>query len=191
MDLLSSIQRRRSSKTFLDKTPTKEQLQPLLEAARFAHSIGNKQVLRYTLCINKTQCRNIAQYANLSHINELPDLDSDKHIAPAYIICKGPISNTPSIYADLGAAFQNMALAAMTEKLAMFWISQFNTKPLNELLTIPEDQEVLALFAIGFPAESSVAYNADFDEGTIENNLDSRIIRIPKLRTTQISNWVE
>ena len=191
MDLLSSIQRRRSSRTFLDKTPTKEQLQPILEAARFAHSIGNKQVLRYTLCLNKTQCRNIAQHANLCHISELPSTETEKHIAPAYIICKGPISNSPNIFADLGAAFQNMALAAMTEKMSMFWITQLNKKSLTKLFDLPKEQEVISLFAIGFPAESSVAYNADFDNSTIENNLDSRIIRIPKLRTTQISNWVE
>ena len=191
MDLINTIHRRRSAKKFLSQTPERDQLQTVMEAARFAHSIGNRQMLRYTVCLNKQKCREIAQHSNLVLFNDTPSNDAEDHLAPSYIICSAPMGSGASIYADIGAAFQNMALAAMSEKLSMYYISQFNRENLEKLFPQEDDHQIMAIFAIGTAAESYVAYNAESLQEQVENPGDSRIIHIPKLRASQITTWIE
>ena len=191
MDLINTIHRRRSAKKFHPNTPDKEQLQTVIEAARFAHSIGNRQLLRYSVCLNKVKCREIAQFSNLLFTGDIPSSDINEHIAPAYIICSAPLGCSDLIYADIGAAFQNMALAAMSEKLSMYYINQFNKQNIENLFPQDDNKQILALFAIGTAAESYVAYNAESLQEHVENPGDSRIIHIPKLRASQITTWIE
>ena len=157
MDLINTIHRRRSAKKFLPQTPDRNLIQTVMEAARFAHSIGNRQMLRYVVCLNKLRCREIAEYSNLVLSSDTPSQNSEEHIAPAYIICSAPKGCAESIYADIGSAFQNMALAAMSEKLSMYYVSQFSRENIEQLFPQEDGQQILALFAIGTAAESYVA----------------------------------
>ena len=191
MELINAINRRRSARKFLPKSPEKDQILPIMEAARFAHSIANRQVLRYSVILNKVKSRHINDYVNLS-INNGTNHDNDEPAPPpAYIICSGPEGDNPSLYADVGTAFQNMSLAAMTEKLSMCFITEFDPNQVQSQFDLEAGYKTLAIFAIGFAAESSVAYNAKSLPEHIENASDSRIIQIPKLRASQITTWIE
>ena len=191
MDLINTIHRRRSAKKFLSQTPERNQIQTVMEAARFAHSIGNRQMLRYTVCLNKTKCREVANFTNLVLSSDTPSQDTEEHLAPSYIICSAPLGSAESIYADIGSAFQNMALAAMSEKLSMYYINQFSLENLEKLFPQEDNYQIMAIFAIGTAAESYVAYNAESLQEQVENPGDSRIIHIPKLRASQITTWIE
>ncbi|WDE97085.1 nitroreductase family protein [Lentisphaera profundi] len=191
MELINAINRRRSARKFLAQSPEREQVLPIMEAARFAHSIANRQVLRYLVCLNKVKSLVISDFISLaSNIDDSMNQENPAS-APAYIICIGPEGDSPSHFADLGAAFQNMSLAAMTEKLSMCFITQFDKTELTRLFELPHNHQILAVFAIGSAAESSVAYNAETLPTHIENPTDSRIIQIPKLRASQITSWIE
>ena len=111
MDLINAINRRRSARKFLPRSPEKEQILPIMEAARFAHSISNRQVLRYMVCLNKAKSRSISDFVNLSTAQQNIHEHEENTSASAYIICAGPEGESPYLYADLGAAFQNMSLA--------------------------------------------------------------------------------
>ena len=191
MDLINAINRRRSARKFLPRSPEKDQILPIMEAARFAHSISNRQVLRYMVCLNKAKSRNISDFLNLSTAQHNIHENEENTSAPAYIICAGPEGESPNLYADVGSAFQNMSLAAMTEKLSMCFVTEFDSEQITKEFELPPGFKILAVFAIGTAAESSVAYNAESLPEHIENASDSRIIQIPKLRASQITTWIE
>ena len=187
MELITAINRRRSARKFLPQSPERNQLLPIMEAARFAHSIANRQVLRYSVILNKVKSRHISDYVNMCS-----NTDKEEFAPPsAYIICYGPEGDSPSLFADVGTAFQNMSLAAMTEKLSMCFITQFDSEQIKQQFELEHGYKILAIFALGYAAESSVAYNAETLPEHIENASDSRIIQIPKLRASQITTWIE
>jgi nitroreductase len=188
MDLINLIRRRRSVRRFQDKMPVKSQIMELLESARFAHSLGNNQPLRYVVSTNQVVNQEVFDASNMAFIHELgTESDIDK-AAPIYIAVYAPRGASPALQADLGASFQNMALTAVAQDLNMYWLHSFDEFKLSSLLGIPTNKQVLALFALGYPAEKAEAYNADQKTETID---DKRRIRVPKLRVSQISSWID
>ena len=191
MDLINLIRRRRSVRRFQDKMPEKSQVMELLESARFAHSLGNNQPLRYVVSMNQLTNQEIFDASSMAFIHELgTEFEIDK-AAPVYIAVYAPRGGSPALHADLGASFQNMALTAIAQELNMYWLHSFDEYKLSDLLEIPSNKQVLGLFALGYPAEKAEAYNADQKTETIEDKTDKRRIRVPKLRVSQISSWID
>ena len=52
-------------------------------------------------------------------------------------------------------------------------------------------KQVLGIFALGYPDEKAVAYNADQESDQFDELNDKRRIRVPKLRVSQISTWID
>lgn len=191
MELINLIRRRRSVRKFQDRLPAKDVVMELLESARFAHSIGNNQPLRYVVSVNKTLNQEIFKVSSMAFIHELGDEPNGDNPAPVYIVAYGPRGGSPAHYADLGASFQNMAMTAVAQELSMYWLHRFDSPSLEKLLEIPANKQVLGVFALGHPDEKAVAYNADQEPSQIEDKSDQRRIRVPKLRVSQISSWID
>lgn len=57
---------------------------------------------------------------------------------------------------DVGAAMENMILAAWKEGLGSCWIISVQKEKIAEILRIPEGYKVDSVLALGYPAENPV-----------------------------------
>ncbi|MCM8535279.1 MAG: nitroreductase family protein [Lentisphaeraceae bacterium] len=190
MDLLDLIKKRRSIKKFKQKPVERESLLNLIETACFSHSICNRQNIRYWVVQDPAKVDFVYQHSSLGWVIDGEDgLTDEKFAPPAYIAVTVPGSASHADYADAGAAFQNMALMSLQTQLGLFWIHAFSEEILKSFLNLPEEQTIIALIAVGHPAESPVAINIDPVDADKFFNLKDKAQKVPKLKTKYIVSW--
>ncbi len=185
MDIYEAIERRRSIRRFTATKPSREQINRILAAGRLAPSAKNRQPWRFVVCSGEAKaglCRAMEQ--GLSREAERPLLPASAQFlrsaantlnimrqAPV-LVCVvnilgapltgmldtedrvGEICNMQSI----GAALENMALAATAEGLGSLWIgdSFFAQAELEAELKLTQGY-LAAIMAIGEPDEQPTA----------------------------------
>lgn len=160
------IMTRRSIRQFSDKPVDEALLKDIVETASFAPSWKNTQITRYTAIRGAlkdkiaTEC--CALHANNSRIINNAD------VLIAITIIKGRCgyerdgSFTTKKGAswqmfDAGIASQTFCLAANEQGLGTVIMGIFDEDKVAELINMPEDREMVALIALGYPAEEPVA----------------------------------
>lgn len=124
-------------------------LMSLFEAARWAPSASNIQPWKFLYAkrdtkhwpkffdllvdFNKSWCK---QAAVLGLIISLKILEKTKKPSPSYAL-------------DAGAAWENLALEGASRDLVVHGMAGFDYSRAREILEIPADYEVLAMFAVG------------------------------------------
>jgi len=58
---------------------------------------------------------------------------------------------------DVGAAMENMILAALAEGVGSCWLLSIDRDKLRAVLGVPEDYRVDSVLALGYPAEEPAA----------------------------------
>ena len=143
--MLEVILSRRSIRRYEDKEIPKNVLDKIIEAGRQSPSAGNKQPYRFVVVTDSE----IKQ--------ELGGLFSRfLKKAPVVIVgCANPQALLTGKWAtvDTTIALQNMVLAAWNLGIGSCWIGAFNEQKVKNSLKIPEDWKVVALIALGYPAE--------------------------------------
>jgi nitroreductase len=190
MDLLALIKKRRSIRKFKSKSLSRESLLNLIEAACFAHSICNRQRLHFWIITDPQIVDVVYQHSCIGSPH-----DGDTGLTPANaappvyiaISVKGAPSNAD--HADVGAAYQNMALMSLELGLGLFWIHAFSEEMIKGFSPISEEQSILSLVAVGAPAENPVAINIDPSEAEHYYNLNETHTTIPKLKTKYMVSW--
>ncbi len=159
MSLTDVIKKRRSVRVFdPSRKVTKQQLNALLEAARWAPSSGNLQDTYFLIIKDrKTKQKLIEKGACYQEFI----LD-----APIIIIVCGRPEIISQKYGNRGlrysilnsaAATQNILLAAVSLGLSSCWIGSFDDDRVREVLNINSSFLPLAILPIGHPAESPSA----------------------------------
>jgi nitroreductase len=133
-----------------------ETLEELVDLARLSPSAGNLQPLKYILSNNPE--RNEQIFSCLSWAAYLKDWPGpEKGERPsAYIIIMGDRGITQSFHCDHGIAAQSILLGARAMGLAGCIIGSINRSRLREILSLPEQYEILLVIAIGKPKEEVV-----------------------------------
>ncbi|MEM1526633.1 MAG: nitroreductase family protein [Ignisphaera sp.] len=163
MEVLEAIRTRRSIRLFADKPVEEEKLRLVLEAARLAPSAGNRQPWRFIVVSDPSTREEI------KHIKEkyrpkpkpeskLPPRRSPLETAPIIIVgCGVPSESFPGTEfwrIDVTIALQNLVLAAHSLGLGTCWIGvHHEEEELKKILGIPEDARIVAMVALGYPAE--------------------------------------
>ncbi len=138
---------RRSVRHYLDRPVTTEELDTLLEAARWAPSGLNNQPWRFvTVAGPELKAKIAAQTRYHRIIEEAP-----------VIICI--LLDNQSLYhrekdiQGIGAAIENLLLAAHDLKLGAVWLGEIlkNGDRVIALLELPTRYELMAVVAIGHP----------------------------------------
>ena len=158
MSLYEIIVSRRTVRQFKPLPISRPILEQLVNAARLAPSAENLQPLEFVV-VDDEETRN----------RIFPCLRWAGYIAPegnprpghepmAYII---PLVNLGvrekgSEY-DVGAAVENMMLAALEKGIGACWLISVERKKVAQILGIPEGFKVDCVLALGYPAESPVA----------------------------------
>ena len=167
MDAQTCILTRRSVRKFTDEPVSHELLEKVVALAAYAPSWKNTQISRY-LAIEDPEVRNtIAEEYCLPGANN-PNIIKGAPLLVAQTFVKsrcgyerdGTFTTDREDgwqYYDCGIAAQTFCLAAHDLGLATVIMGVFDRKKLQEFLQIPEDQELMALIALGHPADEPTA----------------------------------
>ena len=155
--ILDIIKKSRSYRRFFQDTPIKmEELELMVEAARFSPSSRNIQPLKYILINTPQQCATVfPTLAWAGYLAEWPGPEEGERPS-AYIIqlLDKNISNTPSC--DHGITAQSMLLQAVELGYGGCIIASIKRETLAGLLNLGENMEILQVIALGKPKESVV-----------------------------------
>ena len=163
MDAQTCILTRRSVRKFTDEPVSHELLEKVVALAAYAPSWKNTQISRY-LAIEDPEVRNtIAEEYCLPGANN-PNIIKGAPLLVAQTFVKsrcgyerdGTFTTDREDgwqYYDCGIAAQTFCLAAHDLGLGTVIMGVFDRKRLQAYLQIPEDQELMALIAVGHPSE--------------------------------------
>lgn len=156
MNVFEAILKRRSIRAFdPTKTITNEQIEKLLEAARWAPSAGNKQDW-YFVVVKDQKVRSQLAAAALGQESVAQ--------APVVIVACADFSQIRSRYGergeelytiqDVALATYNIWLTATEMGLGAVWIGAFDEKEAAKILDLSQNLRPLALLPFGYPTES-------------------------------------
>ncbi len=145
--LLQGIRERRTVRAFRTDPVEPEKIERILEAGRWAPSGKNTQPWRFVVvkAPDKRQ--------------ELGKLVPQRNMIATAPVTIAVLKHTPSGYDELkdaqgiGACAQNLLLAAHALGLGGCWIGRTRDPELEKLLGANEDEELMLLLPVGYPAE--------------------------------------
>lgn len=156
---------RRSIRQFTDKPVSHELLADIVATAAYAPSWKNTQITRY-LAVEGEMKAKLAQCTSAYPKNG--SIMNDASVVIAITVKTGRCGfERDGSYStnrgdswqmfDAGIATQTFCLAAHEQGLGTVIMGIFEQEKASELLEIPEDMDLIALVAVGYPAESPAA----------------------------------
>lgn len=152
MELNEVIKKRASVRNYALKKPDVQIIMNTLESANLAPSPGNLDILKWIIVENKEKISKIAEACQQDFIKQSQLL---------VVFCSNPKKAEP-IYDDradkytkqhAGAAIENFLLKITELGLATCWIGAFVDDSIRDILTIPENIDIEAIFPIGYQAK--------------------------------------
>ena len=167
MDAQTCILTRRSVRKFDPRPVSRETVEQIVALAAYAPSWKNTQISRYIAIEDPAVRETIAaEYClpganNPAIIRGCPLL-----VAQTFVKARSGYERDGAYttdredgwqYYDCGIAAQTFCLAAHDLGLGTVIMGVFDRKRLQEYLQVPEDQELMALIAVGFPDGAELA----------------------------------
>lgn len=149
-EVIDTILSRRSIRKFTEEPVKDEDTGIILEAARRAPSGLNNQPWKFIVVKNKSTMEKLAECTHYSNIIQNAPL-----LIAVYLDTGTMYNRTKDIQA-VGASIQNMLLACCDLGLGAVWLGEIlnNAGKVNLILDCPDSMELMAVLAIGKPAES-------------------------------------
>jgi len=149
MELDEAIQNRHSARKFRSEKPDWRDIIECIDSARYAPMAGNNYTLKFILVNDKKKIQKIADASQQSFIAQAQYV---------VVVCSNP-SRTKNAYDErgekyckqqAGAAIQNFLLKIEEKGLATCWIGAFVDDLIKDILKVPKNVDVEALFPIGY-----------------------------------------
>ena len=154
MDVFEAIFQRRSIRKYIAKPVEEEKIAKLLDAARWAPSVGNLQEWQFMIIRDPGRKIQISeacmgQYWIAQASAIIVVLTKNDKVVRTY----GKRGEETYVKHDSGAAIQNMLLAAHSLGLGACWVGSFQEDAIQRILRIPTEITVHAVIPIGYPSE--------------------------------------
>ena len=160
MDVKDAIKRRRSVRSFKSDPIPEEDLNTILEAARWAPSAGNCQPLELIVVEQEETKKRLAEAAlDQSFIEEAPVIIVVCANVPRTEKRYGKRGTNLYIIQDTAASVQNIHLTAYSLGYATCWVGAFDDDKVSKVVETPEKVRPLAIIPIGKPNEAPTAPN--------------------------------
>jgi nitroreductase len=143
VDIFDAITQRKSVRSYATTPVPEDPLVKVLEAARFAPSAANMQPWHFIVVRDEERRVKIAKGCKYG-----------KFLAesPVVVVGCGNKKTSPKWYVvDTSIALEHLVLAATALELGTCWIGSFNNEEIRKILMLPEEFEVIALIAVGYP----------------------------------------
>jgi nitroreductase len=149
MDILEGLQTRRSIRTYTDQPVTREQLREIIRLGTMAPSGMNNQPWRFVTIKSKETLQKLAQLTKYSHII------GKAAACIAVFVDKKAMYHEVKDHQSMGACIQNLLLASHGMGLGAVWLGEIlkSAKEVRELCGLSNDMELMAVIALGHPAE--------------------------------------
>ncbi|MCZ2809275.1 MAG: nitroreductase family protein [Candidatus Bathyarchaeota archaeon] len=158
MDVFEAIKKRRSVRAYADEKVSEEDVERLIDAARWAPSAGNIQPWEFVVVKDVETKRKLSEAAlNETFIEKAPVV---------IVVCadlnrssRGYGSRGKHLYSlqDTAAATENILLAAQELGLATCWVGAFRENEVAKAVKAPRNLRPVAIVPVGHPAERPMA----------------------------------
>ncbi len=177
MNITEFIKSRRTIRKFRQKPLTCEQLEAYIDAGRVAPSAANLQPIKYIAVQSTTMVKKLFPLLKWAGYLEGYTPKEDERPTAYIVVCvdKNICSNMAEL--DVGAAVENIILAALADNVGACWIGSVDRQKTAELLEIQEALSVSCVVALGYPKESPV--EVEVKDG-IKYYLDKGTLCVPK-----------
>ncbi len=147
--IMKAIFERRSVRHFTDASVSRDSIMAALEAASWAPSGLNNQPWRFAIVWETSIKESIAGLTRYS-----ATIKSAAVLITAFLDKETSYDYTKDCQA-VGACLQNMLLSLHSQDLGAVWIGEIlkNTDRVLEILKLPERLELMAVVAVGYPAD--------------------------------------
>lgn len=155
-----TIIKRRTIRRFKQKPITRAILQKLVNAARLAPSAANIQPLEYVIVNKKQICDEIFKnihWAGYIAPRGNPPVGKQPTAYVIILVNKKVVIAKYAAY-DVGAAAQNILLAAWEKKIGSCWMKAIDYKKISKILRVPKGFNVDSLISLGYKDESPCIY---------------------------------
>lgn len=147
MDAVEAMKIRRSVREYKDKPISKEMLEKMIDAARFAPTARNVQPWEFIVITQPDILKKIGQLA-----------ENGRFVSQAKACIAVFCSDTKYYLEDGCAATENMLIAATSLGVGSCWVAG-DKKPycnqLSDLLGVPTSFKLVSLIALGYPKSES------------------------------------
>ena len=147
--VIDTILNRRSVREFTDRLVSKDEINTILNAGRWAPSGLNNQPWRFIIVREKSA---IMQLSECTHYTKV--VAGAPLLIAVYLDTENSYSHTKDVQA-IGAAIQNMLLACCELGLGAVWLGEIlkQNEKVNSILNCPSKLELMAVLAIGEPVQ--------------------------------------
>ncbi|MDK2833169.1 MAG: hypothetical protein PWP63_256 [Methanolobus sp.] len=148
---IDTIISRRSIRKYTQEKISREEITTILEAGRWAPSGLNNQPWKFIVIQEK---ETVEKLAGCTHYGNIV---SNAPLLIAVYLDQAAMYNRTKDLQAIGAAIQNMLLACCELGLGAVWLGEIlNQKDkVNLILSCPDSMELMAVLAIGHPAEKN------------------------------------
>jgi nitroreductase len=154
MDVFEAITQRKSIRKYKDKEIEKEKLIKVLESARIAPSASNRQEWKFIVVKDENTRNKLVSAAHYQKfVGQAPVTIVACSTESERIMPCGQHAYT----VDLSIAVSFMMLEATELGLGTCWLGAFDEEAVKEILGIPSDIRVPAMFTLGYADENPVA----------------------------------
>lgn len=149
MDILQTIKTRRSVRKFKDAAVSREDIEKVLEAGRWAPSGMNNQPWKFGVITDAKIMENISKLTHYSKI-----VQSAKVLIAVFLDSTRTYNRTKDIQA-IGACVQNMLLESHSLGLGTVWLGEIikSGEEIRNILGLNDNLELMVVLAIGHPDE--------------------------------------
>lgn len=153
MDVFEAISKRKSIRKYQNKEVEEEKIHKILESARIAPSAANRQEWKFIVVKNQETREKLVDAAN-----------GQKFVAQAPVTIVACSTESERVmpcgqYAytvDLSIAVSFMILGATELGLGTCWLGAYSEDSVKEILDIPEEIRVVAMFTLGYNDNGSI-----------------------------------
>ncbi len=149
METIEAIKTRRCVREYTDDPVSDEQLDLMIEAARWAPSGLNNQPWRFMKITDRELI------SKLSQLTRYRGLIARAPALIAVFLDHSEMYDRTKDVQSVGAAIQNMLLAAHDAGLGACWVGEIlnRRREVEELLRVSSDLELMAVVTVGHPVE--------------------------------------
>ena len=147
--IIDTIKSRRSVRDFTDKPVSKDKINTILNAGRWAPSGLNNQPWRYIVVQERGTIEEIATCTHYSNVVQGAPL-----LIAVFLDHDAEYNYVKDAQA-IGASIQNMLLSCCDLELGAVWLGEIlnQKEKVNSILDAPDSLELMAVLAIGYPVE--------------------------------------
>ena len=190
MTIPELIRKRRTIRRFRQTRIPRDVLETIVDAGRLAPSASNLQPLEYVLVDDEKLLPRIFQHTKWA--GYLPPEEGRppqgrEPVAYVVVLINENIARSRWAGHDVGAATENMILAALSHGIGSCWIGSVDREAVAKILGVPNGYTIDSILALGYPDEQPVAEPM---KDSVKYYKDEKgVLHVPKRRLEDILHY--